>query len=77
MVSMELTHLMGLPSDMQQRVAGRRKDSARRRQLVWEARGLIYDTHRAVGNDNVEALLRPSSLVPTLVSFFLLDLRSH
>lgn len=65
---MDSIHKMGTPHDLRFRTNNRRKDSARQRQLVKEARAIIYDNHRAVGNAEVEALLQPTLLVPTIVS---------
>ncbi|KAG9118759.1 hypothetical protein FRC07_006565, partial [Ceratobasidium sp. 392] len=69
LVSMNLAHLMGSRSDMRARKANCRRDNARQRQLVQKARALIYSEQRALGNAEVEALLQPTSLVPTINAF--------
>ncbi|KDN35424.1 hypothetical protein RSAG8_11601, partial [Rhizoctonia solani AG-8 WAC10335] len=69
LIPMELIHNMGTQSDMQARRKNPRQDNLRRQKLVNQARSLIYDNNKAVGNAEVEALLRPSSLVPTENAF--------
>jgi hypothetical protein len=68
LVPMDSIHKMGTPWDMRMRDANIRKDSARRRRLIKEARSIIHDGRKAVSNSEVEALLQPMSLVPTVVS---------
>ncbi|KAG9120429.1 hypothetical protein FRC07_004081 [Ceratobasidium sp. 392] len=46
-----------------------RKDSVKRQKTINRARTLIYDQHKAVSNAEVEALLQPSSYVPTMNAF--------
>jgi len=59
---------MGMPRDMKQRDTLARVDDEDRRRKVTIAREIIYEKNYAVNNDNVEALLREQSLVPTSVS---------
>jgi chromosome condensin MukBEF ATPase and DNA-binding subunit MukB len=64
---MDLIHKMGTRSDMQARAKTPRRDNLHRQKLVNRARYLIYENNKAVGNTEVESLLRPTSLVPTEV----------
>jgi hypothetical protein len=59
---------MGMLRDMKQRDTLARVDDEDRRRKVAIAREIIYEKNYAVNNDNVEALLREQSLVPTSVS---------
>lgn len=52
---------------MNQRQTGARKDNDERRRKVDIAHEIIYEKHYAIDNDNVETLLKPQSLVPTVV----------
>ena len=49
-----------------------RCDNKDQRDKVVAARQLIYEKHYAVHNFHVEELLKDESLVPTLVSIYLL-----
>ncbi|CAE6538191.1 unnamed protein product [Rhizoctonia solani] len=69
LIPMDLIHKMGTRSDMQARTKHPRRDSLHRQKLVTRARSLIYKDHKAVGNTEVEGLLRPTSLVPTENAF--------
>ncbi|KAG9085750.1 hypothetical protein FS749_004132 [Ceratobasidium sp. UAMH 11750] len=69
LVPMRLIHKMGTVSDMQKRTKSLRRDNLRRQKLIRQARSLIYDDNKAVGNTEVEALLQPQSLVPTENAF--------
>ena len=58
---------MGMPQDMKQRMTLARTDDVRRRNLVKNAREIIYAKNYAVDSDVVETLLKDESLVPTMV----------
>ena len=45
-------------------------DTEERRNKVAAARQLIYQQHYVIGTPQVEALLKPESLLPTKVSVF-------
>jgi hypothetical protein len=59
---------MGMRRDMTQRQTLARVDDEDRRRKIAIAREIIYDKNYAVDTENVEILLQPQSLVPTLVS---------
>jgi hypothetical protein len=59
---------MGMPRDMEQRETLARVDNEDRRRKVDIARQIIYEKNYAVNTENVETLLQPQSLVPTVVS---------
>ena len=59
---------MGMKQDMKERKTLARVDNEGRRRKVERAREIIYKKNYAVNNENVEAILRPESLVPTNVS---------
>jgi hypothetical protein len=61
-------HMIGTPSDRSNRLENPRKDDENRRALVLEARRKIYQEGYAMSNTQVEALLKPTSAVPTIVS---------
>jgi len=52
---------------MKERKTLARVDDEIRRQKVELARDIIYNKNYAVDNENVEAILKPESLVPTAV----------
>ena len=54
--------------DMGQRQTLAHHDNDERWRKVTIAREIIYDKKFAIDNGNVETLLKPQSLVPTLVS---------
>jgi hypothetical protein len=56
--------------DMKERKTLARIDDEHRRRKIELARDIIYKQNYAVDNDNVEALLKEQSLVPTSVSAF-------
>lgn len=58
---------LGTRSDMDRRKTLIREDDDNRKRKIGIAREIIYDKRYAVGNNNVEQLLKPDSLVPTLV----------
>lgn len=60
------------PTDMSQREALSRHDTADRRAKIISARRLIYEGQYNVDTPQVEVLLKPESLVPTIVNIFLL-----
>lgn len=59
---------LGTAADMGRRQTLARHDNDERQRKVAIAREIIYDKKFAIDNDNVETLLKPQSLVPTLVS---------
>lgn len=58
---------MGQPADMKQRTEQKRQDTEERQRRIDEARQIIYELGYAVGSDQVEALLKDKSWVPTEV----------
>ena len=58
---------MGTSLDRDLRLSRKRVDDASRKKLVEQARKLIYGKNYAVDADKVEALLKPTSLVPSKV----------
>jgi len=62
---------LGSNNDMQQRKVLARVDTEERRGKVTAARRLIYQQHYVVDTPQVEALLKPESLLPTKVLVFL------
>lgn len=59
-------------NDLLERDILSRHDTADRCAKITSARGLIYEGQYVVDTPQVEALLKPESLVPTIVSVFLL-----
>lgn len=59
---------MGTPEDMMIRREQCRKDDQERRKKIDDARVIIHRHHYNVNTDEVERLLKPTSLVPTVVS---------
>jgi hypothetical protein len=53
--------------DLLQRGVLARRDTVARREKVSSARRLIYEGHYIVDAAQVEAILKPESLVPTIV----------
>ena len=68
MVEVDQIQDIGLKRDMDQREKARRRDDELRERLVNTARRRIYDQRMGVNSAGVEKLLRPLSLVPTIVS---------
>jgi hypothetical protein len=58
---------MGMPQDMKQRMTLARTDGVRRRNLIKNAREIIYAKNFAVDTKVVKRLLFDESLVPTMV----------
>ena len=56
-------------NDMLQRTILARYDTAERREKIFSARQLIYEEQYVIDTPQVEALLKPESLVPTVVCF--------
>ena len=54
---------------MLQRTVLARRDTAERREKILSARQLIYEEQYVIDTAQVEALLKPESLVPTVVRF--------
>ena len=54
-------------NDMLQRVILARRDTVERREKISAARRLIYEGQYVVDTPQVESLLKPESLVPTIV----------
>ena len=52
---------------MSQRGILARHDTSERREKIYSARRLIYEQHYVVDTPQVEAILKPESLVPTIV----------
>ncbi|KAJ3512913.1 hypothetical protein NMY22_g15195 [Coprinellus aureogranulatus] len=70
LVSLDEIQNMGLPSDLQVRVSRRRVDGLERQAQVAKVRQLIYrGKHLSVNSKPVEAILKPTSLVPTQNAF--------
>ena len=67
LVPMDLIHKMGTRADMQRRIKTLRRDNLSRQKLIRQARSLIFNEGKAVGNDAVNELLQSESLVPTEV----------
>ena len=65
-------HQVAAERDILQRTLLQRCDNKDRHDKVVAARQLIYEKHYAVHNFQVEELLKDESLVPTLVSIYLL-----
>ena len=57
-------------NDMLQRANLARRDTVERREKVSAARRLIYEERYVVDTPQVESLLKPESLVPTIVCVF-------
>ena len=64
---MDLIHKMGTRADMQRRIKTLRRDNLSRQKLIRQARSLIFNEGKAVGNNAVNELLQSESLVPTEV----------
>ena len=58
---------MGMQFDMKQRATLARVNDKDRRRKIDTAQDIIYNKNYAVDTENVETLLQPQSLVPTLV----------
>lgn len=56
--------------DMLQRSELSRHDTEERRSKISSARKLIYEGQYSIGTPQVEALLKPESMVPTVVRVF-------
>ena len=56
-------------NDMLQRTILARRDTAERREKIFSACQLIYEEQYVIDTAQVEALLKPESLVPTVVCF--------
>ena len=65
---------LGSNSDMRQQRVLARVDTEERRDKVAAARQLIYQQHYVIDTPQVEALLKPESLLPTKVLIFSLTL---
>ena len=68
LIPMSRVYRMGMVQDMKERKTLARVDDEIRRRKVELARDIIYNKNYAVDNANVEAILKPESLVPTAVS---------
>jgi hypothetical protein len=68
---MSHVHLVGQKQDRRDRVRLDRVDDDHRQRAIADARSVIYDPKKnyAVDSAYVERLLKPDSLVPTLVRF--------
>ncbi|KAF9237474.1 hypothetical protein BU15DRAFT_76018 [Melanogaster broomeanus] len=69
LIPKDRVHALGTDSDSRDRQDLVRADSAGLRHKIINARRLIYDKNYAVDTAQVEALLKPESLVPVLASF--------
>ena len=58
---------MGMPQDMKERMTRARADDARRRNLIKNAREIIYVKNYMVDSKAVERILKDESLVPMMV----------
>ena len=54
-------------NDILQRAILARRDTEERRERIFSARQLIYEGQYVIDTPQVEALLKPESLVPTIV----------
>ncbi|KZV99192.1 hypothetical protein EXIGLDRAFT_712500 [Exidia glandulosa HHB12029] len=61
--------LLGTAADMKTRTENKRCDGPERQRWVGAARTLLYKVGLALGNDKIEALLKPHSWVPTQNAF--------
>lgn len=68
---MDEVHNLATEKDMRDRELLARHDNRKRAQAIQDARDLIYKGNYATTTPQVEALLKPESLVPMLVIFFL------
>lgn len=66
-IPLNQVHNLGKPSDMLRRNSWARVDNSARRGDVNSARRLIYQQNYQVNSAAVERILRPNSLVPTVV----------
>ena len=64
---MSHVYRMGMVQDMKEWKTLAHVDNEIRRQKVELARDIIYNKNYAVDKENVEAILKPESLVPTAV----------
>ncbi|KAF8594867.1 hypothetical protein BDV93DRAFT_458195 [Ceratobasidium sp. AG-I] len=62
-------HMLGSVSDRRTRINNPRVNDLNSRQLVYDARQKIYQSGYGIGSDAVEALLKPTSSVPTMNAF--------
>ena len=60
-------HHVATEEDILQRGVLARRDTVERHEKVFAARRLIYEEQYVVGTPQVETLLKPESLVPTMV----------
>lgn len=67
--------LLGTKADRQRRVQSAREDSERRQAKVSSARRFIYERGLNVNSTRVEAILKPTSLVPTVVRSLVMYLK--
>jgi hypothetical protein len=74
LVALTDVHNMGTPHDLALREEQRRKDDTERRRKIDSARKIIFKQNYSVNTDEVEKLLKPTSLVPSRVSSTQLDL---
>lgn len=68
LVALSDVHEMGTPKDMAMRSEQCRKDDPERKKKVDDARAIIRRHNYSVNTDEVEKLLKPTSLVPSRVS---------
>jgi len=68
LIPLSHAYRMGMVQDMKERKTLACVDDEHRRRKIELARDIIYKQNYAVDNDNVEALLKEQSLVPTSVS---------
>lgn len=78
LVALADVYNMGTPDDLAVRETQRRKDDANHRKRLDAAREIIHKQNYSVNTDEVEKLLKPTSLVPASVSTYLISiLRTH
>jgi hypothetical protein len=64
---MENVHQAGTQADIATRILAPRQDSQALQQIIQDARHIIYQQGKLVKSAAVESLLKPQSLVPTVV----------
>lgn len=69
LIPLDRAQNLGMARDKSQRFSLARVDDTKRRVLISTARNLIYKQNYAINSAAVERLLKPQSLVPTLVWF--------
>ncbi|KAF9455142.1 hypothetical protein BDZ94DRAFT_1380273, partial [Collybia nuda] len=68
-IQLSKVHNVGMAMDRKQRTTKARIDNASQREIIAKARKLIYQEGYLVNSAQVERLLKPQSLVPTVNTF--------